>query len=107
MSKETWLAEFYPKPAEEATGSWEEAVRHSLQKWKGATKKNLEKHSLKKVPFFYSEESCALCQKNFNCTGCPLDKVDAVICEGYSVIAPEPIIGSLEKALEWVLREGE
>jgi len=51
MSLETWKEEFYPVPADDkrAKRSHTAAVNHSLKKWRGLTKENLEKHGLIKV----------------------------------------------------------
>jgi len=50
MSLETWKEEFYPVPADDkrAKRSHTAAVNHSLKKWRGLTKENLEKHGLQK-----------------------------------------------------------
>jgi len=81
MSIETWKAEFYPTPAEEAIGSEEEALRHSLHKWQGGTPENLEKHGLKAHELdddgHMSTRDCALCHytntlKKNDCKRCPL-----------------------------------
>lgn len=44
MSLTTWCNEFYPVPADDV--SVQNAVAHSLQKWKGLRPENLEKHGL-------------------------------------------------------------
>ena len=48
MSIETWKEEFYTVPADDrrAKRSHTAAVNHSLKKWRGLTKENLEKHGL-------------------------------------------------------------
>lgn len=95
MSLETWEKEFYPKPAEETTKR--SALAHSLRKWRGLTKENLEKHG---CVFEYGEvrsegdyrewylsisaSSCALCHHHYDrerelyytppCATCPLAK---------------------------------
>ncbi len=45
MSVKTWKDEFYPTPADSTTP--EEAIAHSLQKWIGLRRENLEKHKVK------------------------------------------------------------
>ena len=77
MSKETWLAEYYPyKPDKNMTDN--EAVIHSLRKWIGAKPKNLEKHGLEDIPMVFSADDCALCAKYAvsygirHCNLCPL-----------------------------------
>lgn len=73
MSLKTWLEEFYPVEAKKAISSDEEALEHSLNKWGGTTKKNLEKHKVTyhnysirdengSVFEFYSK-TCALCHR--------------------------------------------
>lgn len=43
MSIESWKAEFYPVPADQVEGEVE-ATRHSIRKWKGLRKENLDRH---------------------------------------------------------------
>lgn len=93
MSLETWKAEFYPvEPSPEMTDL--EAVEHSLRKWEGLWKENLEKHGLIASSstirekendcerFEIDGESCSLCVKyisrdfNRSCGKCPLKKVN-------------------------------
>lgn len=73
MSIETWQEEFYPVPAENATGSELEAAQHSLRKWRGRSKEALQKHELLGkgtylndpdlgCDFVFDSDSCALCQ---------------------------------------------
>lgn len=79
MSIKTWKAEFYPYSAHLCTR--ENAAEHSLQKWRGLSKENLEKHGcvfvfgavvdisyLKNEPMFprhslgIDSDSCGLCK---------------------------------------------
>jgi len=46
MSLQTWNEEFYPIPASAAKGDVRTAVEHSLRKWEGLRKENLDKHGL-------------------------------------------------------------
>lgn len=56
MSIETWTQEFYPCRANSAEAH-ERAVDHSLQKWIGLRRENLEKHGLIQVGYrLYSAE---------------------------------------------------
>lgn len=72
MSLQTWKEEFYPTEAYRATE--QNAIEHSLTKWRGLTQENLEKHGLKRSRTgIYDEErvgrnfleiddrSCSLC----------------------------------------------
>lgn len=116
MSGESWKAEFYPVDASALVGSYLEydkqaeieMVKHSLQKWKGLTKENLEKHEVSlgwssyaliekkddctagaNYPFMeIDNESCALCQAflyeedNYNrCGKCPLYRLLGDSCD--------------------------
>lgn len=95
MSLETWKEEFYPKPAEETTKR--SALAHSLRKWRGLTKENLEKHGCVVEHgiladkgrwladgLSISSSSCALCHHHYDrkresydtppCVTCPLAK---------------------------------
>jgi hypothetical protein len=94
MSIESWKEEFYPVTAKEIAehGTEQELIEHSLKKWNGLTKENLEKHQLTKKFFSISDNkgkyfsadggSCALCQKYDDiCSDCPLSKVrDNIEC---------------------------
>lgn len=96
---ETWKAEFYPQEASKVP--IENAVAHSLQKWRGLTEENLTKHNLKhnstsgfhirrrggaepKV-FTVDSGSCALCVYYYsdktNCRACPLVKHLGARCD--------------------------
>lgn len=88
MSKETWLAEFYPKPVSET--SVEEAVDHCLNKWRGFRKSELLRHSVASPPVGRSGDSCALCFHHLDrthttatgsCDTCPIVIVTGVTCE--------------------------
>lgn len=76
MSEETWIAEFYPVPAENVSA--EDALDHSIKKWEGALRKNLKKHGLESAPIVFDGDSCALCvnylyiPKKTACKCCPL-----------------------------------
>lgn len=102
MSIETWKKEFYPVEANEVNKK--DAIQHSLTKWLGLTKKNLEKHGLRshcscllakepcsyKVLFVVDDCSCALCHYyNMDedtdvkpCKNCPLVKNHFVSSNG-------------------------
>ena len=123
MSIETWKAEYYPCEAKDATDS----IQHSLTKWIGLRKENLDRHGLLKgVCELYTEtdggvfkinnDTCALCIE-FLCPGaadpcvrCPLYKHLGHACDNgdgeddqspyHSFIAdddPEPMIVALSK----------
>ena len=72
MSEETWLAEFYPVPANEVSA--EDALDHSIKKWEGALRENLEKHGLDEPPIDFDSDACPLCVHYIEdgCTRCPL-----------------------------------
>jgi len=107
MSLKTWKAEFYSVLAADVPES--DAVQHSLTKWIGLRKENLEKHrvvlhqkllvGMGTVPFseftdsFYVDsESCALCihhlkygasniGKTNGCSSCPLYQLRDTRCD--------------------------
>lgn len=91
MSLESWKREFYPVEANQV--SKEEAVEHSIRKWRGLTKTALKKHNLAKnnhdaairslknlfADLRINTSTCALCAHYFNkdedtiaCVRCPL-----------------------------------
>lgn len=106
MSLETWKAEFYPIAA--CDTKEEDAITHSLQKWKGLTPYNLTKHNVRLTDYAWvidpetSEpnrstglkvdgDSCSLCHhfllsgdeyEDSACETCPLYKArDGVACD--------------------------
>lgn len=109
MSLDTWKAEFYPVPADSVPES--DTLSHSLRKWEGLRKENLEKHGLQAdVGGFHIDSStCALCQhylKSGWCYPCPISTMG-----GYSVNCddeyriwvfekdPEPMITRIKNAI--------
>lgn len=84
MSYKTWKAEYYTKAADLV--SKEDALAHSIQKWKGLSKAALKRHGLRAgsgVIYSGNEEvgivsaqTCALCvhylHQATNCWRCPL-----------------------------------
>ncbi len=91
MSIETWKAEFYRTPAEDCPE--ENAVAHSLMKWRGMTKEVLKRHDVVAYEHILvsddghlhiSGETCALCKVNENddgCYSCILFKVRSAPCD--------------------------
>ena len=116
MSLETWKEEFYPVPADDrrAKRSHTAAVNHSLKKWRGLTKENLEKHGLTKesghliIPIngggciTISGATCALCCMEYErtaypmsdlekfCRRCPLFRALGRKCDGPLLVSEEP-----------------
>lgn len=129
MSKESFLKEFYPIPANEATNSWLEATNHSIQKWKGMLPENLEKHdqyttngyvltvgdSKYQTTLLYGVKTCALCSKDdaneMNCVPCPLYTLMQESCtannSAYDRAArsnnPQPMIDALYSVQRFLL----
>lgn len=93
MSDSTWKKEFYPVSAARADkGSWETAVKHSIQKWRGFTKAARNRHHIDYVPIQSGWNTCALCIKAKNlqtksdgqqpiCAFCPITKMRGVRCD--------------------------
>lgn len=117
MSAETWLAEFYPVAADKVPV--EQALQHSLVKWKGLRPEALAKHEITKPPIDIDAGSCALCEHHCDCDGevscqtCPLYLTRGETCDcpvGDEFLAPyqmyslehnpEPMIDLLEEVLE-------
>lgn len=133
MSDATWEEEFYPIDASEWNGNAKDslhnqigATKHSLQKWKGLRKENLEKHKLEEAPISVSSSTCALCQladieDRGDCDTCPLFRCRGdVSCDNetenechspyrayvdVSPSDPEPMIRELECTLEMLEKE--
>lgn len=102
MSLQSWKEEFYPVPADdESITDTAEAVRHSLQKWKGLSERQRAKHGVSVTShgrlhesgdpcmriFFVDASTCALCEQHFDssggtCSTCPLYLLrDGVPCD--------------------------
>ncbi len=129
----SWEEEFYPLTAEESCYTDLQAVDHSILKWRGLTKENLEKYGLVKEkdslfitkPLFEMQidgDNCALCHRHSNndsCGDCPLFEVrDGVMCTDtldseltspfnkWKVTGdPQPMIKWLEKTRKLVLEK--
>lgn len=122
MSGATWLKEHYPIPASEVSG--QDAVQHSLQKWRGLRPEALDKHhcfldrlrvkdkSTQEEVLFIDSGSCSLCTWYANhvprCVDCPLYKKRDWACDmGLHApwitftrdSDPEPMIRILESCL--------
>lgn len=63
-----WHAEFYPTPIEKLPKgcSKADAIKHSLQKWRGLLPKNLKKYGLIGPPISISSSTCSLCHLYFD-----------------------------------------
>jgi hypothetical protein len=84
MSAQSWLDEFYPVPARGCPK--EDALAHSVLKWRGLLKGNLERHRLNSAPIDIGAESCALCA-HFDatfCEKCPLYQYLECACDDNS-----------------------
>jgi len=107
MSLKTWKEEFYPIPADEVEKK--DALAHSLRKWEGLRKAQLDKHGLVRrrceiaeddsffVPHLaIAAETCALCvlaekesdvntrvpcASSYYCGKCPLYKLEGKACD--------------------------
>lgn len=128
MSLATWKEEFYSTPASEVDKSDEAAlIAHSLRKWRGLTKENLEKHDVHfddchiiesdyEEIFAVDSGSCSLCHAYYAktevesvCEQCPLYKISGSRCDRlkespYNVFVdtgnPQPMIALLELAMD-------
>lgn len=130
MSLKTWIKEFYPEKAEDATTNDLTAINHSIRKWTGALPENLEKHNLKYTNqtvyepggllLFFTGESCALCKRyNYDdCTDtnnvrCPIVRATKHRCDDtlnqdiyqQSEDDPTPMLELLAKTKEFVEQE--
>ena len=128
MSLDTWKAEFYPIPASACPPG--QAVEHSLRKWRGLRKENLERHGIERdgrfigIEFRIGDETCALCRIYYDhkaayrdaCNDCPIHQLTGARCDSsgspydsfgspYDSFVtngdPEPMIALLERTLAW------
>jgi hypothetical protein len=119
MSLQTWKDEYYSVDATESIDTPLIAAQHSLKKWRGLTKENLEKHGLVKEGesreiwngwgdrFSVDEESCALCvMVDSWCKECPLCQLgygckdDQEYGMWYYHDDPLPMITALEELVD-------
>lgn len=114
--EKAWFAKYYPVQARLV--SKKDALDHSLRKWIGLRKKNLEKLGLKEPPIDVSDITCALCKHYADlspaCKGCPLIKAgdgrrcdesksedeDAPFFHYHDSGDPEPMIRLIRKAIK-------
>ncbi len=127
MSLKTWKTEFYRITARKCPRN--QAIRHSLTKWEGLTKENLEKHGLEKIfkknkiqdpksgtIFEIDSKSCALCSYFLwdDSADCPIldssnfESIESSFCNGDCITEyqvwidegdPMPMIIALNNAL--------
>lgn len=116
MSEESWKAEYYPVDAKDV--SKDDAIAHSLQKFIGLRRENLENHGVELEDnvvcgIEINSDSCALCHHYMNtkwvsalCISCPI-ALDTKKCSGddkwpwgqwATKDDPEPMIAVLQKA---------
>lgn len=129
MSMETWKKEFYPITAREV--SVDDAAAHSLKKWIGLRKENLDKHEVVMAAIrkpmlqdkngeshlFIDDSTCALCMHHLHkytnrraCVTCPITLATGLPCdrEAHSPWSiwqfnrdPEPMIVVLKAAIDY------
>ena len=127
LEQEAWRAELYPIDAQDVTKEY--AVEHSLQKWRGLRRSNLEKHGFvdtlddgsEKLPLLVDSSTCALCEHHIKkgCPTCPITLATGHTCDqdvyGKSspwqvwnlARNPEPMIKALEAARLWEARPSQ
>ena len=127
MTIETWKQEFYPTSADTVTQ--DDAIQHSLTKWKGLRNENLERHGLTRsgchitdsdLLFRIDASTCSLCTHYYKdmCEGCPIVAEQEETCDHdgdyggtgqyrtgqYQSFTmdgnPEPMIDLLERCLQ-------
>jgi hypothetical protein len=121
MSLKTWIAKYYPVPADQVKTT-EDAVKHSILKWEGLRDQNLEVNECTLLfhavgdehdphdQLVLSSSTCALCHLHEDghnsCPDCPLSKLRGMRCDeplGKSPYStgmcnnPEPMINLLKK----------
>lgn len=123
MSYRTWKKEFYPKDAATKM-STRDAIEHSLRKWTGLLKENLEKHNMTLDGRDLVEKrtglnmltidsgTCVLCHQfimvDHDCYNCPLyqslghkcDATGAPYGKLFNGKGARPMVKALQKTLE-------
>lgn len=82
MSLKSWKQIYYPVPASAITDSTE-AIRHSLQKWRGLTAENLAAHGMRQIFYHIEADDSSLPIDDTSCALCcqqPRDKHGGIIC---------------------------
>lgn len=125
MSLRTWMQTYYPITALKAAElPLEDVVEHSLRKWIGLRKENLDRHGVRADYKIITDgletleittDTCSLCCKFYEgldkCSDCPLFTILGGSCARVSNCPylkythnhdPEPMIEALEKTLESV-----
>lgn len=133
MSLKAWKDEYYPTEAKDVPAA--DALAHSLRKWIGLRKENLERHGLCAASgdihehgsssggaiMIVAASSCALCRHwldwiTRSCADCPLNELLGHPCDyglnnPYAAWVhqgdPEPMIRALEGAIEKEKSRGE
>lgn len=122
MSLESWEKEFYPVEAGKCPKTNLAMLKHTLLKYRGARKENLEKHNVVLMGnyircnnynyiFRFSSQTCSLCHKYlkdsddiYGCQKCPIG-TEGESCDGTEDSAyrkfvfegnPEPMISLVE-----------
>jgi hypothetical protein len=117
MDVKGWIAKYYPGPANEVKAK--DAIAHSLLKWQGYRKSNLEEFGLDSEPVVACAYSCALCCVYYvdgadePCGICPIFTERGQACDNplgsewrspywsfKSGADPEPMIELLERCLK-------
>lgn len=115
MSVKSWLKEFYPVDCDdESIKTNLQAVQHSLQKWRGLTQEQLQKHRVSvdqrsgwhagrllsgrsKGRLRINDQSCSLCQKHMDsndCKSCPITRVTGRRCDQKAYNQTKDVWGS-------------
>ena len=108
MSLQSWKKEFY-SPISKTNKK--NSLQHSLTKWIGLRKENLEKHEVEYNPDFvditYKESvlridasSCALCKNYDTCDECPLNDCQNEYKAFVKTSNPEPMVAFIQKAID-------
>lgn len=119
MSIETWIPEYYPRPAFECPES--EALDDCERKWLGTRPEALRKHGLSLCcgglkdkdggTYEFTADNCALCQYYYRwdeCAQCPLNRLHKGCCHGtpgdpWHTFGfsndPEPMIALIQQAI--------
>lgn len=113
MSLQSWREEFYPTQATIATSNKEKSIKHSILKWAGLSRKNLEKHDLMKngksiferscqYSFDVDDSSCALCLKYVKYRYATIDESVCSKCPLYKYLGESCDAGAKSPYKKWV-----
>jgi len=115
MSLTSWKKEFYSNIPDNGAGmTAKQAIKHSVKKWTGLLKKNLNKHQMYQEEgviydgdsntFYIDDSSCALCEKYITYIEARMGQPNTVCrkCPLYKSLGKECAVGASAPYNKWL-----